>query len=108
MFHYDSALPLTEEIGNYENFISYIESELFSEVVLFEKILDLLIELETEDIYNGTKTVGNVRWVVLFSYFLAEPGWGGQAGLPDTVSHGSRDLQSVRNQDYMGEQCCCF
>lgn len=81
---------------------------MFSEVVLFEKILDLLIALETEDIYNGTKTVGNVRWVVLFSYFPAEPEWGGQAGLPDTVSHGSRDLQSVKNQKTWGNNAAVF
>lgn len=54
-----------------------------SEVVLFEKYLDLLIALEAEGIYNETKTTGYVRCVILFSCSPAELAWRGQAGPPD-------------------------
>lgn len=82
MFNYNSALPLTEEIGNYKNRLLHWFKVVFWSS-LFEKLLDLLIALEIEGIYNETKTTGYVRCVVLFSYFPAELEWGGQAGLPD-------------------------
>lgn len=56
---------------------------MFSEVVLFEKYLDLLIALEAEAIYNEIKTMGYVRYMILFSCSPAELAWGGQAGPPD-------------------------
>lgn len=43
----------------------------------------------------GKKTVGNVRWSVLFYYFPAESEWEGQAGLPDSHSHEGTDLQII-------------
>ena len=54
-----------------------------SEVVLFEKYLDLLIALEVEGIYNEIKTMGYVRCMILFSYSPAELTWGRQAGPQD-------------------------
>lgn len=69
------------------------------------KVFDLLITLETEGIYKGKKTVGNVEWGVLFFPFPAESEWEGQTGLPESVSHRSTDSQCVESRQTWRARC---
>lgn len=54
----------------------------------------------------GQKTVGNVRWGVLVSYFLAVPEWDGRSRLPD-VSQMSGEQVGVEPRD-MGRTVLLF
>lgn len=54
----------------------------------------------------GQKTVGNVRWGVLVSYFLAVPEWDGHSRLPD-VSQMSGEQVGVEPRD-MGRTVLLF